>query len=171
MPQARESAGDAQHQRDLLSPTPADRSHLSAVDQLLARPDAERAREHRYRFGQAVVFGLPVIALEIWGEGLGGREAARWVGVLQALLCGWVLDVAAAGMLFEGLILLHARRQWTAGLAVAALAAGLYAFSVVILARQLLGHSPPVGPLFHWVVVLLATWSAWRWERLSHRGA
>src|SRR5687768_5282994 len=83
-------------------PSPATAQPLH---QLLARPVSERAREYRYRFGQAVVFGLPVVALELWGRGLGGREAGRWVGVLQALLSGWVVYVAATGMLFEGLLL------------------------------------------------------------------
>jgi hypothetical protein len=138
-----------------------------AIDQLLARPDAERAREYRYRFGQAIVFGLPVIALEIWGPALGGREAARWAGVLQALLSGWVLHVGAGGILFEGLILLHARRRCTGGMAVAAVAVALYLFSAVQLARLLFGRAPGGGPLFHGVVVLIASWSAWQWWQLS----
>lgn len=148
-------------------PTP---SGPAPLDELLTRPDAERAREHRYRFGQSLVFGLPVIALEVWGPGLGGPEAARWVGVLQALLAGWVVYVGAAGMLFEGLILLLARRRWSGGLAVAAAAMGLYLFSVVALARLLLGDASGLRPLFHCVVSLICIWSGWRWLRLA-RGA
>jgi cation transport ATPase len=140
------------------------------IHQLLARPDSDRAREHRYRFGQAVVFGLPVIALELWGHGLGGREAGWWVGVLQALLSGWVVYVAATGMLFEGLLLLHARSRWTGGLLVGAAAAVLYMLSVIPLVRLLLGSHTFVGMMFHWVVAILAGWSALQWWRLA-RGA
>jgi hypothetical protein len=139
------------------------------IEQLLARPDAERARDYRYRFGQSVVFGLPVIALEVWGRSLGGREAARWVGVLQALLSGWVLHVGAGGMLFEGLILLHARRRGTGGLAVAAVAVALYVFSAIQLGRLIFARAAGAGPVFHAVVILIASWSAWQWWRLARR--
>jgi hypothetical protein len=166
MPRTPDPAAEAKPPHRAAPLTPA---NPSAVGQLLARPDFERAREHRYRFGQSLVFGLPVIALEIWGTRLGGREAARWVGALQALLAGWVLYVGAAGMLFEGLILLQARRRWTGGLAVAAAAGGLYVFSLIMLARLLLGYMPASGPLFHWVVVLLGAWSAWGWGRFARR--
>src|SRR5271156_1761343 len=71
---------------------------------LLDRPRADRAREFRYRLGQAVVFGLPVIALEQFGHHLGGPESDRWVGILEALLAGWVVYVGAAGLAFEGIV-------------------------------------------------------------------
>ena len=63
-------------------------------------------REFQYRFAQATVFGLPVIALQICGPSLGGADAPRWVAILQILLCGWIVYVGAAGILFEGAILL-----------------------------------------------------------------
>jgi hypothetical protein len=125
--------------------------------------------EYRYRFGQAIVFGVPVVALEIWGRSLGGREAARWVGVLQALLSGWVLHVGAGGMLFEGLILLHARRRWTGGLAVAGAAISCYVFSAIQLGRLIFGDAVGARPVFHLVVMLIAPWSAWQWWRLTRR--
>src|SRR4051812_47121983 len=81
------------------APTPLPTHRLG---DLLRRPASERAREYRYRFGQSLVFGLPVVILQLWGLGLGGPEAAKWVGVFQALLAGWVIYVAAAGMFFEG---------------------------------------------------------------------
>src|SRR5215212_4637806 len=96
---------------------PAD--HLQA---LLDRPAEQRLREYKYRFAQAVVFGLPVIGLECFGYALGGRDAERWVGFLEALLASWVVYVGAAGMLFEGLV----GRRITADLAVSVSAVGLY---------------------------------------------
>src|SRR4051812_28011999 len=87
-------------------PTPLTAAPLR---ELLTRPPTERAREYRFRFGQSIVFGLPVVVLQFWGTGLGGREAAKWVGIFQALLAGWVVYVSAAGMLFEGILLLPRR--------------------------------------------------------------
>ena len=68
----------------------------SRLTALLARDDDQRLREYKYRFSQAAVFGLPVLALQGWGRSLGGPESERWVGVLQALLAGWVVYVGAA---------------------------------------------------------------------------
>src|SRR5439155_14755490 len=79
---------------------------LSRVELLLARPDEQRFREYKYRCAQAIIFGIPVIALQLFGRSLGGPEAPRWIAILQALLSGWVVYVAAAGMIFEGLILI-----------------------------------------------------------------
>jgi hypothetical protein len=129
----------------------------------------ERAREYRYRFGQSVVFGLPVVALQIWGPALGARDAPRWAGVLQALLSGWVLHVGAGGMLFEGLVLLHARRRGTGGLVVATVAVALYVFSAIQLGRLIFTDAAGARPAFHAVVVLIAAWSAWQWWRLARR--
>jgi cation transport ATPase len=145
----------------------------SPAEQLLARPDSERTREYRYRLGQAIVFGLPVIALQLCGTRLGGREAARWVAVFQALLAGWVVYVAVAGMLFEGLILLNARRRITLPLLVAGGALGLYLFSLLQVIRLLFGREVGITPWFHWVVALLAAWCAaswWRWVRRGRAG-
>lgn len=138
------------------------------LGELLSRPAAERAREYRYRFGQAVVFGLPVIALQLWGHRLGGREAARWAGVFQALLAGWVVYVAAAGMLFEGALLLARRRRLTADLVCAAAAVGVYLFSAIRLVHVLFG-SAETRPVFQWVIVILGTWSGVRWWQFSRR--
>jgi cation transport ATPase len=134
---------------------------------LLSRPAAERAREYRYRFGQSVVFGLPVVALQLWGDKLGGREAVRWAGAFQALLAGWVIYVAAAGMLFEGILLL-VRRRVTADVVCAAVALGIYLLSTVRLLHVLFGPSG-ARPVFHWVILILATWSAVRWWQFSRR--
>lgn len=119
----------------------------------LDRPGRQRALEYRYRFGQALVFGIPVWGLELFGHSLGGLESARWVGILQALLTGWIVYVGATGMLFEGLILVF-RRRLIPDLPVAVAAVGLFAWSVARLA---------VAPLFHWCALLLAVWAGARW--------
>ena len=136
---------------------------------LLDRSDAERVREFRYRFGQAFVFGLPVVALELGGRSLGGAESDRWVSLLQALLAGWVVYVAATGMAVEGAVVLLDRRRppaWLlADLIVACASALLYLISLLRLAPLLTGHpSANAWPsLFTPAVVLLAGWSCLRW--------
>jgi len=137
------------------------------LSNLLSRPATERAREYRYRFGQSVVFGLPVIALQLWGDRLGGREALRWTGVFQALLAGWVIYVAAAGMLFEGILLLG-RRRVTGDLVCANVAVAVYLFSAIRLIHVLLGPSHG-RPVFHWVILILGIWSALRWCQFWRR--
>jgi hypothetical protein len=146
-------------------------SHFpSRFNELLARPDDQRLREYKYRFSQAVVFGLPVIALQVWGRALGGPEADRWVGVLQALLAGWVVYVGAAGMLSEGLILLPRRVMpdlFAAGLAVAA-----YLFSVVSVLHVFFSARLWYRPLlFDVSVSIVAVWTGVQWFRWSRRRA
>jgi hypothetical protein len=134
---------------------------IDPLDELLSRPAFERAREYRYRFGQSVVFGLPVLALQFWGPGLGGREAVKWVGIFQALLAGWIVYVAAAGMLFEGILLL--RRRVTADLICSTAALAVYGLSGVRLVQILIGSATARRPIFHVVVLILAAWSGARW--------
>src|SRR5437867_3364487 len=81
----------------------------SDLQSVLSRPPQERQREHRYRFAQTLIFGLPVLALQWFGRRLGGEEQDRWIGLLQALLTGWIVYVGAAGLAFEGLLLLRRR--------------------------------------------------------------
>lgn len=142
----------------------------SLVTDFLDRPRQQRELESRYRFGQAVVFGLPVWALQLFGRSLGGPEADRWVGILQALLAGWVVYVAAAGMLFEGIVRLGQRKLAT-DLPVAVAAIGLYGWGVVSAAR-LISHRTGQSPAlpFHWCVLLLAAWSFLRWWRMKMLG-
>ena len=136
--------------------------------ELLARPDDQRLREYKYRFSQAVVFGLPVLALQAWGRALGGPEADRWVGILQALLAGWVVYVGAAGMLFEGLILLP--RRVMADLVPALVAVLAYGFSVVSVLHVLVtGHLWYRPLLFHVSVLVVAAWTGLQWHRWSRR--
>src|SRR2546428_9823632 len=74
------------------------------------RSAAQRRQEFKYRFGQSIVFGLPVIALQWFGRSLGGAEPDRWVTLFQALLAGWAVYVRATRMLGEGGLLLPVRR-------------------------------------------------------------
>ena len=114
------------------------------------------------------MFGLPVIALEFWGRALGGHEADRWVGILQALLAGWVVYVGAAGMLFEGLILLP--RRFMPDLLPALLAVLAYAYSLIsvlhVFATAQLWYRPL---LFHVSVLIVATWTGVQWYRWARR--
>jgi cation transport ATPase len=132
----------------------------SQIDDLLARPFDQRIREYKYRLAQTLVFGLPVIGLQYFGQRLGGAEAQRWVGVLQVVLTGWIVYVGAAGMLFEGAILLW-RRRLTVELLVAVAAVSMFLYSAAsvtgVLVRGELWYRPLV---FHWVVIALAAWCA-----------
>ena len=140
----------------------------SSIANLLARPRDQRLREYKYRFSQSVVFGLPVIALQSYGRALGPADSERWVSLLQALLAGWVLYVNL-GMLFEGLLLLPARR--VTGDFIASIAAvALYAYSLVSAAHGVVTSRLLFRPLmFHVAVVVLAAWTGWRWWRGRHR--
>ena len=139
------------------------------VSSLLDRPDAERLREHRYRFGQAFVFGLPVLFLHLYGHALGGATAGIWSGLLQALLAGWVLYICAAGMLFEGLLLLG-RRQFLADLPVAILTLALYLIGLIAWTHLLIGGpGASVGGWFAAAVLLPMAWAAFQWARLARR--
>ena len=140
----------------------------SRLTELLARPDDQRLREYKYRFSQAVVFGLPVLALQLCGRALGGPEAERWVGILQALLAGWVVYVGAAGMLFEGLILLP--RRVVADLIPALVAVLAYLFSLTSVVYVLFtGHLWYRPLLFHASVCVIAGWTGLQWYRSSRR--
>ncbi|MGB7160222.1 MAG: hypothetical protein WBD40_19295 [Tepidisphaeraceae bacterium] len=138
------------------------------LSDLLQRPNDQRLREYKYRFSQAIVFGLPVLALEVWGRALGGPESDRWVGILQALLAGWVVYVGAAGMLFEGLILLP--RRVMPDLFAAIVAIGAYLFSLVSVLHVLFTAQLWYRPLlFHVSVIVVALWTGLQWHRWSRR--
>src|SRR5262249_36236456 len=97
---------------------------------------------------------------------LGGVESARWVAILQSLLSGWVVYVAGAGMLFEGIILLRAKL--TLGFFVSAAAVLMYLFSLgAVLGIFFIGHLTYRPTLFHGAILLLLPWCTWRWWRLS----
>jgi cation transport ATPase len=141
-----------------------------SLESLLARPGEQRLREYKYRFAQSVVFGLPVVALHLFGRSLGGAESARWAGLLQALLAGWVVYVAAAGMLFEGMVLLVSRRRLTADLLAAAAGVGLYVWGVVRLAPVLVGSDAGRATFtFHWSVIVTAAWTGVQWANQARK--
>jgi cation transport ATPase len=141
----------------------ADRN--ARLEHLLARPAEQRLREYKYRFSQSVVFGLPVVALQLYGRTLGPADSERWVSLLQALLAGWVLYVNL-GMLFEGILLLPATRRVSGDLAVASCAVALYAYSLISAAHGVVTSRLLYRPLmFHACVLVLATWTAVQWRR------
>jgi cation transport ATPase len=147
---------------------------VSPFQQLLHRPLEQRAREFKYRFAQAAIFGLPVIALQMYGRSLGGspQEAQRWVALLQALLAGWVTYVAAMGILAEGLFLLAAARRVMIDLPVALLGVMMYLYSAIATCGIFFTGQLLYGPLlFHWTVLLLGAWSGARWALLAWRTA
>jgi len=110
-----------------------------------------------------------VLVLQWFGWRLGGEaDAGRWVGVFQALLSGWVVYVAAGGLLFEGLLWLGARKRVSGALVVAVISIGLYLCSLVSVAHVFVDGRLWFGPLlFQYSVLLLAAWSGWGWRRLT----
>jgi hypothetical protein len=139
---------------------------IAPLESILARPLEQKLREYKYRCAQALIFGLPVIVLQYFGHSLGGtpREASRWIAILQALLAGWVTYIAAAGMLFEGLVLLS--QGIRADLIVAAIAIAFYLFSAISTLGVFIKGQPFFSPLlFHWTVIILAAWCAIRWRQ------
>jgi hypothetical protein len=140
-----------------------------SLDSLIDRPPDQRLREYKYRFAQTTIFGLPVLALQWIGPLLSRDDAARWVGLFQAILTGWIVYVAAAGMLFEGIVLLR-RARITGGLIVGAIAVVMYLASAASVVRLLVARRLWFQPLlFHVVVIILAAWCALRWAMLSRR--
>ncbi len=147
-------------------PTQSIHDRKSEVLGVLQRPPSERLREYKYRFAQSGVFGLPVIALHFLGPMLGGPEAARWVGVLQLLLAGWVMYVGGAGMLVDAML----RRRITADGLVAATALALYLVSAAGVIHLLITARPlNVREFFPWAVLILFVWTGIQWFR--HRRA
>lgn len=124
---------------------------------MLARPLDQHIREHKYRCAQAIVFGLPVIGLQYFGHKLGGAESARWVAIMQFILTGWILLVAATGMISEGVMLIASRRKLTADFVVAIVAIALFVVSCV----------PRAPRMFHVVVIIIALWTGLRWLTLG----
>ena len=144
-------------------PTPAPPE--PSLQQLIERPDEERLREYKYRFAQCVVFGLPVIALQLWGAALGPLDAERWGSVLQALLAGWVVYVNL-GMIVEGLLLI--RRRITADFFIATFALVMYLWSVASVVHIVVtGHLWHRPLLFAACVTTLALWTGVQWLRYA----
>src|SRR3954468_22807068 len=92
---------------------PSARPPEKIIQELIHRPLEQRLLEHNYRCAQSIVFGLPVIGLQIFGATLGVPEAARWVAIFQATLSVWVTYIAATGMISEGVVVLLRQRRVT----------------------------------------------------------
>ena len=131
------------------------------LSELLNRPLEQRIREYKYRFGQSVVFGIPVVALHLWGRALGPADYQRWGSLLAALLCGWVVYVNV-GMLVEGIL----TRRVSGDVLVGAVALALYLCSLVSATHGIVTAHLLYPLMFHWCVIILAAWSLWRWIRL-----
>ena len=132
------------------------------IANLLSRPPEQRLREYKYRCSQSIVFGLPVIALQLYGRALGPADSERWVSLLQAMLAGWVVYVNL-GMLFEGILLLPTTRRVSGELLVSSVAAALYACSLISAAHGVVTSRLLFRPLlFHACVIVLAAWTGWR---------
>ncbi|MBC8106853.1 MAG: hypothetical protein H7Z14_09715 [Anaerolineae bacterium] len=81
---------------------------------------------------------------------------------MQIVLSGWILFVAATGMLSEGFVLLAARRKVSADFIVALISVAMFVFSCISAGVHFFGSkSPP--QFFHLIVILLAAWSGIRW--------
>jgi cation transport ATPase len=139
------------------------------VDSPLSRPAQQRLREYKYRCAQSLVFGLPVIGLQWFGHRLGGApaESERWVAILQALLTGWVIYVAAAGMLFEGIVLTRRYVVPSADLIVAVASVCMFLIGAASVCGIYIVGRPFYHPLmFDYVVVTLSAWCGMRWWSL-----
>jgi len=140
----------------------------SSIQSILNRPTAERMREHKYRFAQCTVFGLPVLALYLFGPKLGGPESARWTGLLQALLAGWCLYLAALPLLSESAMLL-AMGKLRIDLLIGLAAAIFYIIGVVGWIFTLRGGTAQLPSAFSCEVILLIAWSGGQWLRLRNQ--
>ena len=81
---------------------------------MLSRPLDQRIREHKYRWpAKSLVFGLPVIGLQYFGDNLAAPSPRTGITIMQIVLTGWILYVAATGMITEGMMLLVSRRRST----------------------------------------------------------
>ena len=132
---------------------------------VLDRPLSERLREHKYRFAQCVVFGIPVIALHLLGPKLGGSDAARWTGLLQSLLAGWIVYLGAIPLLAEGFLLIMHRR-FKIDMLIGVCAVVLYIVGVAGWIMTLRGRAPFFPSAFSCCVMLLVLWSGVQWLRL-----
>jgi cation transport ATPase len=129
---------------------------------VLNRPASERLREHKYRFAQCIVFGIPVLALQFLGPRLGGGDSGRWTGLLQSLLGGWIVYIGAVPLIAEGFLLI-AQRQFKIEMLVALGALVLYIIGLVGWIMTLRGRAAPFPIAFSCSVVILVCWSGVQW--------
>lgn len=139
-----------------------------SIQSILDRPASERLREHKYRFAQCVIFGIPVVALYYFGPKLGGADSARWTGLLQSLLAGWTLYIGAVPLLTESLLLL-AQHKLKFDFLISLCAFILYILGLIGWIFSLRGNRAPVPVAFSLLIILLVLWSGVQWLRLSRQ--
>ena len=115
-----------------------------------------------------MVFGLPVLALQLFGLKLGGPEASRWIGLMQALLCGWCIYLAALPMLSESVMLIGLGKV-RIELLISLAAIILYGVGVVGWIFTLRGRAALLPSAFAAAVVLMILWSGVQWFRLARQ--
>jgi len=139
------------------------------IEAVLDRPDAERLREYRHRCAQSLIFGLPVLGLELFGQRLGGPNAHLPVGGFQAILAGWIILICVTPMLIHGFFML-VRRRLTGELVIGICALSLYALAGARWVESIHGY---IGGFlsagFSWAVIIVAVWSGFQWWRFSKR--
>jgi cation transport ATPase len=142
----------------------------STIQSILDRPASERLREHKYRFAQCMIFGLPVLALHYFGPKLGGADSSRWTGLLQSLLAGWTLYIGAIPLLTESALLLCSGKL-KIDLVISVASVILYILGVVGWIFSLRGANAPVRGAFSFLVIVLVFWSGvqWLWLRRVDR--
>jgi hypothetical protein len=110
-----------------------------------------RVREWRRRFAIAVMFGAPVIPLELLGPGLEGLAPGGhvWRGSIELFLTGWAIYSAGAVFLV-GVILSIIARKTNADLPIGLALAGLFVAS----AWQVFSPVPLDFDLAAWVLIV-----------------
>ncbi len=136
----------------------------------------EAARQWKGRLAQALVYGLPAVALHYVAPILaeaGGSRKFLYPWFFEMLLAGWVCVVGAWPVLWQGALSL-AHLRMTAELFFTAVLLGAFVPSAVGVATIVVRAEPwfsPNGPTFHAVVVLVwsAAWQRWRAARHGSR--
>ena len=113
-----------------------------------------------------MVFGIPVLALQFLGPRLSGSDSARWTGLLQSLLGGWIVYIGAVPLIAEGFLLI-AQRQFKIDMLIALGALVLYILGVAGWIMTLRGRAAPFPSAFSCSVVILVLWSGVQWLRLA----
>ena len=95
--------------------------------------------------------GLPFWHYNGSARDLAAQKRLELIAIFQAILSGWILYVAAAGMLFGAwLDLIVACSRWSRSY-----------FGLIFIASR--------PPTFHFVVILLLTYTGVRWWQLSRQ--
>ena len=108
-----------------------------------------------------------MLALQWFGPRLGGAESERWIGILQALLCGWIVYVAAVGMTVGAVLEFAPPLVGDLIVGMASILMCLWSMGAVI-PVFVTGHLAYHPILFHLIVMLLLVWTAIRWFWLAN---